>query len=221
MVRWQRFVIPAVLALAVGLVPARARASVTLNFTDAINFNYTAGTGNISDLGATVTFTVSGSTLTIDVNNLSTTSEIAGVFFNAPSAGTFSNTQVVSSNPVQVGLTANASAGGQADGFGNFGYELTFGSSQAGRLNTSTEAIVTATFSGSITDADLQTTTHSGTYGDNAGVIDWKPTAGLTGFGSGNPGPSPAAPEPSTIVMAASGGLVGLVYWWRRRRPAA
>jgi len=223
MIRWQRFVLTAAVVLLVGLSSASARASVTLDFTDQINFIYTGGTGtgagngNIAGLSAQVTFSVSGQTLTIVVNNTSSTAEITGVFFNAPNAGTFSNvssSSIPAQNPL---ISSNVTAGGQADGFGSFDQELLFGSGQNARLNTSTVATVTATFSGSISDADLKTTTHSNTYGNNAGVIDWKPLVGLTGFGSGNPGspqqPNPV-PEPSTIALALSGlvgfGLAGL-----------
>jgi hypothetical protein len=214
MLRWKSFLVPATVALLVGLSPAPVRADVTLDFTDAIDFNYTGGTGNISDLSASVTFHVSGSTLTITVDNTSSTAKIAGVFFNAANAGTFSN--VSSQSPaIAPSITANKAAGG----FGSFNYELNFTGGNK-LLNTSTTATITATFSGTITDADLRVQTASNgnppQLGSTAGVLDWKPLVGNGGFGSDVVA---AVPEPSTIVLALSGlGAMGLVGLRRRCR---
>jgi hypothetical protein len=211
----------AAIAVVLGLSTAPARADLMLGFTDSVNFNYTGGTGNISDLAAMVDFKISGKTLTIVVDNDSTTAKIAGLFFNAANAGTFSNVQS-SSNPVQnpVISPSLSASNHSADGYGLFDYHLAFGSSQNHRLNTSTVATITATFSGTLTYADLAETVTK-KHGANAGVLDWKPLVGNTGFGGGNVIPTIATPEPPTLIGAGIAVIVGLGIVWRRKRAAA
>src|SRR5262249_7018804 len=122
----------------------------------------------------------------------------------------------------QAGLTVSlGAAGGAADGFGKFDWQLDFGSAQSARLNTSTTATVTATFSGTITDADLKVTVNGGQgFGPQAGVIDLKPLTGATGFGGGNVSTT-VVPDPSALVSGCTGVLICLGYGWRRRRRAA
>jgi len=200
--------------LLLGLTSSVARADVTLDFTQANNFG-----ANNSDLPAVVTFHVAGNTLTITVNNEAPAAKIAGLFFNAANATGF-GTPTTTSNPVQTpGLASTISGPGQqADGFGNFGWELLFGSANNMRLNPGGIATVTVNFTGTITDADLSKQVTSG-FGAFAGVLDWKPLNGNTGFGGGNVGTPPPVPEPSTAVLALSGlGMAGLMALRRRRR---
>lgn len=202
--------------LLLGWTFGAARADVTLNFTQANNFG-----ANNSDLPATVTFHVAGNTLTITVNNEAPAAQIAGLFFNAANATGFGPT-TTTSNPVQSPALASTilGPGQQADGFGNFNWELSFGSSFNTRLQPGGIATVTANFTGTITDADLShQITGGGGFGPFAGALDWKPLTGATGFGGGNVGTPPPVPEPSTAVLALSGlGTAGLIALRRRRR---
>lgn len=201
-----------------------AEASAVLQFTDSISFNYTGGTGNISDLAATATFTASGGTLTIVVQNLSSTAEIADIFFNTSSPTTITFGSVTSS-PNQAGLTASISANQQADGFGTFSWDLQFGSSSAARLNTLTTATVTTTYTGTLSDADFAAFSVQGgqqTPTTIQGAIDWKPLQGLTGFGSGHIQEPNPVPEPATALAAALGLVpIGLVMLRKRLRRVA
>ena len=209
------------IAAVLGLSTAPARADLMIGFTDSVNFNYTGGTGNISDLAATADFSISGSTLTIVLNNESSTSEIAGLFFNAANVTSFTvKTATTGNPPVNISPAPKIPTGGEADGYGSFGWELTFGSANANRLPVSTIATITATFAGTLTEADLaQTVTKD--HGANAGVLDWKPLAGDTGFGGGNVIPAIPTPEPPTLIGAGIAVVVGLGIVWRRKRTAA
>jgi hypothetical protein len=221
MIRGKSRLMAAAIAAVLGLGTAPARADLMLGFTDSINFTYTGGTGNISDLAATADFKISGNTLTIVLNNESSTAEIAGLFFNAANVTSFTvNTATTGNPPVNITPAPTIPTGGEADGYGSFGWELTFGSSQADRLPVSTIATITATFAGTLTEADLAKTVTKD-HGANAGVLDWKPLVGDTGFGGGNVVQTLATPEPPTLIGAGIAVVVGLGIVWRRKRAAA
>lgn len=194
-----------------------ARADVTFEFTDANNF----GADN-NDLPATVTFHISGNTLTITLDNNAVAAKISDLYFNAANAGTFSNVQVTSVPVQSPALSATITASnGSLGPFGKFDFDLSFGSGQNSRLNADTVATITANFSGSITENDLkEQIVASNNLGSFAGVIDWKPTTGDTGYGGGNVGEPPVlTPEPSTVALALSGlGMAGLMALRRRKR---
>jgi len=194
-----------------------ARADVTLEFTEANNFG-----ANNSDLPATVTFHVSGNTLTITLDNQASAAEISALYFNAATGVTFSNVQATSNVGQSLSVTIGGANGSQGP-FGKFAYKLDFGSGQNSRLNADSVATITANFSGTITETDLQKQiVASGGLGSFAGVIDWKPIGANTGFGAGNVGEPPVlTPEPSTVALALSGlGMTGLTALRRRKRSA-
>ena len=122
----------------------------------------------------------------------------------------------------QVGLTASVGKGEQADGFGMFGYELSFRPSSTW-LSQGNSATAILNYTGSISDTDLLAISIGGEEnGHVQTVLDWKPIiAGSggrvnTGFESGS-GSTVPVPEPSSMAIAGLGALGFVAYGLRRR----
>jgi hypothetical protein len=219
-----------------GLLAAQANASVVVNFSGSDNFGVP-----IAGLTSTVTFTavnnavpLTGGTLTIEIQNTSTAGyTVADLAFNGSTGGTMLVTNVTSN---QAGFPSTATVSGSgtpqlqpADGYDKFGYDLNWGVSSAVRLAPSNTATFTITYTGTLTDAALNTPTYSTTYGDNVAVLHFfgttpDPVTGIvpTGYGGSGTGTviTQATPEPSTIALAVSGLIPLAVAGYRRRRAA-
>jgi len=127
-----------------GLGNTETRAGQTLEFifTDRDNFGVSP---SILPAVVTLNFTNSGGgggTLDIDFNNKSSTYTIAGFFFNAAHAGTLSYTGS------SVGQGFGIGTGDQADGYGNFGYHLSFGNVNTSPIQPNTDSLVHLTTPG-------------------------------------------------------------------------
>lgn len=225
-----RFVPMMALLLIGALDSATAKAGVVVNFSSTDDFGVPA-----SDLSARVTFTevnnaspATGGTLTIKVENLSAGYNLADLTFNALNGGSMTVTSVTS-NQVGSGPTlSDSSVSGSgnplqqpADGYGKFGYDLNWGVSAGDRLAPGKTVTFVATYTGTISDADLEATVTK-TYGANSAVLHFFSTDGkYTGYAGsgGNVTTQQALPEPSTFGAALVG--IGLVALWRNRRRRA
>lgn len=231
----------ALIILGCGL-SASAEAGIIINFSSSDNFGE-----NPANLNAKVTFTQvnnvgPGGTLTIQIENTSNPLvlpdfNLADLFFNAANAGTFTVTSVSTNQPSggpSLGGTTiqgNGSPSQNADGYGDFGYNLDWGVNQASRLDEGYTATFVATYTGSISDADLKATVAAspgdGRSGPNIAVLHFydvnkKNNTGFGGSGDGSTVTITATtPEPSTLCGAGIAALMGIGYGWRRRGKSA
>ena len=174
--RWAPVNLAALLLIS-ALGSAAAEAGVVVNFSSVDDFGVPA-----SDLSARVTFTEvnnvspgTGGTLTIEIQNLSTNFSLADLSFNAVNGGSMTVTAVTSDQTSGGPKLSDPSISGAgnplqqpADGFGKFGYDLNWGVNSGDRLAPSKTATFTMTYTGSVTDADLETTVTK-SYGANDG----------------------------------------------------
>lgn len=199
----------ALLLLAVGVTPASADTiTVNLNNTGVAGGPFVVATVNLTSTGtATVTFQASsgvgmvdGSTLALNVN---TTQGYTGAFTNLTSNGE---------------ALANScdlcSTGNQVDGFGTF--NMIF--DQKDSSNPATTVSVTLTGGGWTSASQVLALNSGGNDAASHAIVN------SCTFFVGGPGPtkSPAScattvPEPSSLVLLAFSGLLGLCSFVRQK----
>jgi hypothetical protein len=232
----------ALLLLGCGL-SASAEAGIIVQFSSSDNFS-----ANTADLDAQVTFIQDNTakTLKIEINNLTTTPpyQLADLFFNAANALSFSvlnvsdnqssggpdsGTVTIKGNGLTSQQTGQGGDGINADGFGNFGWNLNWDSNNL-RLAAGKTATFLLGYTGSISDSDLEyainnTETKDGQKGPNIAVLHfYGDTTGFAGSGTNDEvivTTTATTPEPSTFFGAGLAALAGLGYGWRRRGKSA